>query len=119
MSSVIGVKFWADGSPYAGTMATAEPYLDSVLTKDKLKFAPYPNCGMLNFEFEELYDEMLPFHRSGLQIATHAHGERAIDMALGVYSKLLGEHPTDDHRHRMEHCGLITKISYSKLNNWG
>ena len=103
---VAGVKFWADGSPHAGTAAVSEPYLHNDLTK-KLSFPPPPNYGHLNWHDEELFQKVKVFHDQGKQIAIHAHGERAIQQSLNVYKQLIK--PEDDRRHRLEHVGLITE----------
>ena len=89
------------------------------MTRELLKFAPYPNYGTLFHETEGMYQLMLPIHRDGWQIATHAHGERAIDQVLGVYERLLAAHPRIGHRHRLEHCGLITQEQLVRANDLG
>ena len=104
---VAGVKFWADGSPHAGTAAISEPYPHNDLTK-KLSFPPSPNnCGHLDWSDEELLQKVKHFHDQGKQVAIHAQGERAIQQSLNVYKQLTK--PQDDHRHRLEHIGLITE----------
>ena len=113
------VKFFGDGSPYCGTMATKEPYLDTDLTRDGLGFVPYPNRGFLVTSFEDCYKEMLPHHKAGRQLATHTHGERAIQLILDVYEALLTDYPRDDHRYRLEHCGLITKEQLQQAKQLG
>ena len=105
---VAGVKYWADGSPHAGTAAIEEPYLPiNDLTK-KLSFPPSPNnCGQLNWSNEELFQKVKVFHDQGRQVAIHSHGERAIQQSLNIYKQLIK--PEDDRRHRLEHVGLITE----------
>ena len=110
----IGVKFWSDGSPYSGTMATQDPYLDNEFTRNGLGFSAYPNHGELNHSEQGLYEAMLPYHLNGLQLTVHAHGERAIEQTLDVYEALLKLHPRDDHRYRLEHCGLITETQLER-----
>ena len=56
---------------------------------------------------------------SGRQLATHAHGERAISQTLDVYEALLKEYPKDDHRYRLEHCGLITEDQLLRAKKLG
>ena len=103
---VAGVKFWADGSPHAGTAAVNEPYLRNELT-EQLSFPPPPNdCGYLNWTEDELKEKVKVFHDQGKQISIHAHGERAIQQSLNIYRELIK--PGDDRRHRLEHVGLIT-----------
>ena len=61
----LGRKFFADGSPYAGTMATVEPYLDTELIRSGLGFATYPSFGLLIENHKSQYEKMLPFHKAG------------------------------------------------------
>ena len=104
---VAGVKYWADGSPHAGTAAIEEPYLQNDLTK-KLSFPPSPyNRGHLDWSDEELLQKVKYYHDQGKQVAIHAQGERAIQQSLNVYKQLTK--PEDDRRHRLEHIGLITE----------
>ena len=103
---VAGVKFWADGSPHAGTSAIQEPYLDNELTK-KLSFPTDHKCGILNWKDEELLGKVKAAHDQNKQVSIHAHGERAIDQCLNVYKQLFK--PGDDRRHRLEHLGLVTQ----------
>lgn len=111
-----GVKVWADGSPYTGTMATETPYLDTSMTK-ALGFDRSNPCGILIHESSEILTEKLQeFHEE--LIAVHAHGERAIDQVLQTYSTLIGKDKFD-HRYRIEHCGLITQDQISRAIKLG
>ena len=111
-----GYKFWADGSPHAGTAATAEDYLENDLTKS-LSFPPAPNKGHLNWSCDDLLHQVTEYHEQGKQVAIHAHGERAIDQALDVYAKLLK--PGNNRRHRLEHVGLITEEQLKRCSQLG
>ena len=115
----VGMKWWADGSPFAGTMACQNPYMDSKLTREKLNFPAPPSTGMLIHSKQALYDSMLSYHRDGWQLATHAQGERAIAQTLDVYTQLLREYPREDHRYRIEHCGLITTEQIEQARQLG
>jgi predicted amidohydrolase YtcJ len=53
-------------------------------------------------------------------MAIHAIGDRAIEMCLDAYSAALRRLPRADHRHRIEHCGilrqdLITRMAEMKV----
>ena len=94
---VVGIKFWADGSPHAGTAIINEPYLHNDLTR-KLSFPPsLNNHGYLNWSDEELLQKVKHYHDQGKQVAVHAQGERAIQQSLNVYKQLIK--PEDDRRH--------------------
>ena len=105
-----GIKFFADGSPYAGTMAVKEPYLDNELTRT-LGFPreEHPRGALIWKSADDLAAAIEPFHKDeSWLIAIHSHGERAIDQALEAYDKVLKNSCPDDHRYRVEHLGLIT-----------
>ena len=110
-----GVKIWADGSPYTGTMATIDNYLDTELTRAlDFDLKKYPN-GLLTYRDDEkstgLEKQVADIKRFyNVSIATHCHGERAIEQSLDAYEEVIRRHPEikSDHRFRIEHLGLIT-----------
>ena len=116
-----GTKFFSDGSPYSGTMAVAEDYLDTELTR-KLGFDCSQPKGHLNYTDEQITQEVCEVHDQGKHksIATHSHGERAIDQMLDAYKKSLkGEEISGDFRYRMEHLGLITQDQVQRAAEFG
>ncbi|HYE82929.1 MAG TPA: amidohydrolase [Clostridia bacterium] len=88
----IGGTIFLDGSFGSRTAALAEPYSDDS-----------SNSGTLYFSQEELNSFVLEAHRSGLQIAVHAIGSRAIEQALTAYEHAQAIYPRKDPRHRIEH----------------
>ena len=113
-----GVKIWADGSPYVGTMACAEPYLDSALTRALgFDLKKCPRGSTRYADANALADALRP-HAAEL-IASHAQGERAIDHVLDAYEILIGERPGCDHRYRLEHLGLITESQLRRASRLG
>ncbi|NND02030.1 MAG: amidohydrolase [Acidimicrobiia bacterium] len=91
-----GVKFSIDGS---GTFGNAMVY------------EPYPgqpdNVGLQRVETDEFIEAVRLSHESGLQIAVHAFGQRAVDMALDAFQAIAV--PRSDlaaRRHRIEHAYL-------------
>jgi hypothetical protein len=52
---------------------------------------------------------VLKAHRAGFQLAIHAIGDRAVDMALKALEKALDELPREDHRHRLEHVSVLNE----------
>lgn len=91
-----GVKFSIDGS---GAFANAMVY------------EPYPgqpdNVGLQRVDREEFVAAVRSSHEAGLQIAVHAIGQRAVDMALDAFAAL--DIPGPDlaaRRHRIEHAYL-------------
>jgi predicted amidohydrolase YtcJ len=86
-----GAKFSIDGS---------------VLPRNAAVYDGYPgepdNLGLLRIEQEELDWAVETAHASGLQIAVHAIGQRAVDMALDSFARLDATE-RERLRHRIEH----------------
>ena len=105
---VLGVKIYLDGSPWTGGMATAEPYLQNDFSRDIIKM-PENNRGLLKHSREAFRQLVDKYHNDGWQVAVHAHGERAHDLALDTIEKVQRVSPVNNRRHRLEHLGLITR----------
>ncbi|NVJ97240.1 MAG: amidohydrolase [Alphaproteobacteria bacterium] len=116
--ALIGVKYWMDGSPYAGGAAVEDPYEDSALTRERLHLKP-GHSGALNYELETFRMHFTDYHRRGFQIAVHVQGERAVDRVLDVVEGVLKAHPRKDHRHRLEHNALITNTQLKRAESLG
>jgi len=70
-------------------------------------FAGHPgNCGYYQGGVDELVGTIIAAHQSGWQVAAHAIGDRAIDLALEAYAMAQRRHPRVDARHRIEHFGV-------------
>ncbi len=115
---MLGMKFWLDGSPFAGGAAWAEPYENSALMQDRLGL-PKDHMAQLNYNDEELNKLVTGFHKAGHQLSFHVQGERAVDQALNAVEAALMAHPRADHRHRMEHAALITKKQLERAHGLG
>jgi len=92
------IKVIADGSLIGRTAAVCHPYDHAVADQ---------NLGLAMFTQDELDDLVWRGHRAGWQMAIHAIGDRAIDMCLNSYEAALRRMPRADHRHRIEHCGVM------------
>ncbi len=114
----LGIKFWMDGSPYAGGAAFAEPYENSALITERLGL-PKDHLAPVNYSAEEFNADVARYHAMGLQIAVHVQGERAVDRALDAFEKALAYSPRADHRHRLEHAALITKEQLTRAKALG
>ncbi len=64
------------------------------------------NCGFYQGGVDDLTATILAAHQSGWQVAAHAIGDRAIDLALEAYALAQRRHPRPDARHRIEHFGV-------------
>lgn len=116
--AVKGVKFWMDGSPYAGGAAFSEPYRNTPLTLERIGLGR-DHRGEPNYSVEEFVDLVAPLHARGYQIAVHAQGEVAIDRVLDAFETVLREHPRADHRHRLEHNAAITREQLARARTLG
>jgi predicted amidohydrolase YtcJ len=87
-----GVKFSIDGSGLARNAAVYEAYPGQP-----------DNTGLLRIEREELEAAVRAAHDGGLQIALHAVGQRAFEMALSAF-ETLPRPEVARMRHRIEHA---------------
>jgi len=100
------VKFIIDGSIQLKTAAVAAPYLGEDNRPGGLGFLKDVNV---------LKEQVLQAHLRGEQIALHANGERAVELALDALEEALLMHPQEGHRHRIEHAQLATKIQLDRM----
>jgi predicted amidohydrolase YtcJ len=102
-----GIKLWADGSPWVGTIAASFPYLDNATTRRaQIPLGPAGET-MLNYPRAKL-DEILATHApEGWQMAFHVNGDVGLDVVLDAYERALTANRLagTDHRWRLEHCG--------------
>ena len=92
-----GVKFYADGALGSRGAALLEPYSDD-----------HGNRGLLVTPPEQLLAAMRKARACGLQVATHAIGDRGNRLVLDDYAEVLGEDARLDHRWRIEHAQVAT-----------
>ncbi|MQA60445.1 MAG: amidohydrolase family protein [Actinophytocola sp.] len=102
------MKLFSDGSLVGRTCAMHEP------------FAGEPgNRGYFQTPEDTLAATIRRAHRSGWQIATHAIGDRAVTVVIDAYAAALAEFPRADHRHRIEHCGVIGDADLRRVAELG
>lgn len=98
------VKQFADGSISERTAWLSEPYVG------------IPDYhGLQVSSRDELYANSSKAHAAGWQLATHANGDLAIDMVLGVYEQVQREMPRPDPRFRFEHCTLLNESLLQRM----
>jgi predicted amidohydrolase YtcJ len=98
--SVGALKIYTDGGMMARTAALTEPYNSG-------PGLPGSNCGLLQREPAELIGTMVDGHAAGWQLAVHAIGDRALDVALDGIEQAQRARPRPEARHRVEHAGLV------------
>jgi hypothetical protein len=89
------MKIFTDGSLIGRTAAMHDDYAGSPGDR-----------GYLQADPAELAGTIIAAHRSGWQVAAHAIGDRAIDLALDAYAEAQRRYPRADTRHRIEHFAV-------------
>jgi predicted amidohydrolase YtcJ len=93
--SIGALKVFTDGGMMARTAALTSPYCG------------LDHCGTLYAEPESLTSLIMDGHRAGWQLAIHAIGDRAVDVALDALARAQRVRPRPQARHRIEHAGLV------------
>ena len=102
------IKTFIDGAISARTAYLYEPY----------EGRP-DDYGIVRKNQEELEKVFFKAHKAGFQIAVHANGDRAIDMVLNAYEKILSKMPRENHRHRIEHCTVVNPEILKRIKKLG
>ena len=101
------LKAYADGSLGSSTAYFFEP------------FSNQPNNhGLLSDEMHPvslMRDRMLKADASGLQLCTHAIGDRGISTILDLYSEIVKAHGESDRRFRIEHAQHMAAKDFDRF----
>lgn len=117
----IGIKLWADGSPWVGTIAASFPYLDN----ERVRKAAIPigpgGEEMLNYTPEQLQATLEQHVPEGWQMSFHVNGDLGLDIVLDEYEKALTKFNLlgTDHRWRIEHCGAARPEQFERAAKLG
>ncbi|HEV2124782.1 MAG TPA: amidohydrolase [Chloroflexota bacterium] len=101
-------KLMVDGSSSGPTAATRAPYTSNP-----------QDSGMLYYTQEEVDAIVEQAHRAGFQVTAHAVGDRAIEMMIAAYERVLEKYPRKDHRHRIEHCAMCPPDLVARIARLG
>ena len=101
-------KMLVDGSIGARTAAFFEPYEDEPTTK-----------GIVMIPEDELIRRVKAVHRTGSQVAIHAIGDYAIETTINAIEEAIRDSPRKDHRHRIEHCEVLTSTQIERIKQLG
>ena len=110
---ILGVKFWYDGSPYAGSMYMDGEYCETSITK-KLHI----RSGDLDkplIEKAKLVEDIVYFTKKHQQILIHTQGDTAIRETLDAFDQANKLIPLANLRHRLEHCLLLEPTLLPKM----
>ncbi len=96
--SVRGIKLYADGALGSRGAALLSPYSDAATS------------GLITTSPEELRRLMVRARTSGLQVATHAIGDRANRLILDLYEQIFADAPRQlrSARWRIEHAQILS-----------
>lgn len=105
--SVGALKVYTDGGMMARTAALTSPYegLD--------------HAGQLQDDPDVLTGLVVDGHLAGWQLAVHAIGDRAADIALDAIERAQRIRPRPEARHRIEHAGLIRPDQLPRMARLG
>ena len=92
------VKLIADGAIAGRTACLKEPYGDPAL-----------GTGLMLLTPEQIRERIRRIHEAGFQVAVHANGDKTIEIVLAAFEEALAKAPRCNHRHRIEHCSLVTE----------
>ncbi|HEV7267528.1 MAG TPA: amidohydrolase [Falsiroseomonas sp.] len=104
------VKVFADGSAGGLTAAFFEPYLASA----------GGGTGVFTFPDEKMHALLKLYHEQGWQLDIHAIGDAAIEQVLlAMEAADSPAHPFAGRRHRIEHCGFVTRDQRRRMRSRG
>lgn len=102
------LKLLTDGSIGGRTALLSAPYNDSI-----------DNCGIAVLSRHELEKLVELAHRNGMQVASHAIGDAAIDMVLGVYEDVNRRYLRSDPRFRIIHASVVRQDLLERFSSQG
>jgi len=113
----VGVKVWADGSPWTGNIETSFPYLDTPATR-AIGLDPH-HRGSSNYDEAQIEAIARQYAPDGWQLACHVHGDVAVDHVLNAWERVIGDLGLVDHRFRLEHVGTMTPEQFARAASLG
>lgn len=101
------VKIFLDGSLVARTAAMLEPFCDR------------HSHGYFQSDPDAMRELITSAHAAGWQVAAHAIGDRAVDLALDVFAQAQQRHPRPHARHRIEHAAVTSAAQIARMAQLG
>jgi len=105
---IIGIKIALDGGVGPRTALFYDGYFDDP-----------DNHGVQMIDSDVLNEMVLEGHKNGFQVAIHAIGEKAIDIAINAYEYAQNNYPRPDPRHQLVHCYFPNSDAIKKIIELG
>ncbi|GAB2621784.1 amidohydrolase [Novilysobacter erysipheiresistens] len=102
------VKLYIDGALGSRGAAMIEDYSDDA-----------GNRGLLLMSPKQMVDAAARAKDCGVQVATHAIGDRGNQVVLDAYEQVLGDDRGSDHRWRIEHAQILTEADIPRFAELG
>ena len=102
------VKFYLDGVIESHTAAMLTPYSDDPT-----------QIGKLRWDEDQYKQAVAALDKIGIQVLTHAIGDRAVRLALDAYEQAAKANGTHDMRNRIEHIETITAQDIPRFGKLG
>lgn len=103
-----GIKLFIDGVVEAGTALMLEPYADGTGA-----------CGVPDMDLDLYRDLVIRADALGMDVATHAIGDRGSELALDAYGAALEGNGSVDVRHRIEHIEVLAPYNRTRFHELG
>lgn len=110
----IGMKIWADGSPWQGNIFTTFPYLTNATTAG-MGLGPNHRGG-LNYTPEQIRELTQAFVDQRWQVSCHVHGDAAVDVVLDAFEQA---RTSPALRPRIEHVGAMRPDQFGRAAQLG
>ena len=102
------IKIITDGSASAPSSATMKPYSHNKHLN-----------GLEIWQQDEVDELVMNVHKLGYQMTAHAVGDKAVELMVNAYENALKKYPRENHRHRIEHCGLNNPDLIKRIKRLG
>jgi hypothetical protein len=99
------IKIFLDGGMSSRTAAVFDPYVGGGGT------------GILNYDQNGINAEVKKFNQAGYQISVHAQGDRALDMLLKAFERVIEK--GNPRRHHIVHAGNLTSSQIDRVEDLG
>ncbi len=100
------IKIFLDGGMSSRTAAVFDPYVGGG-----------GGTGILNYDQNEINEEIRKFDQARYQISVHAQGDRALDMLLKAYERVIEK--DNPRRHHIVHAGNLTASQIDRVEELG